>query len=48
MGLSFKENCPDVRNSKVFDIIRNLKNEKIDVDVFDPVVLMQKFLLMMK
>ena len=38
MGVSFKENCPDVRNSKVFDIIRNLKNEKIDVDVFDPVV----------
>lgn len=36
LGLSFKENCPDVRNSKVFDIIKELKNYDIEVDIYDP------------
>ena len=36
MGITFKENCPDIRNSKVFDIIRELDEYNIDVDVFDP------------
>lgn len=36
MGLTFKEDCPDVRNSKVFDVIRELKQFNADVDVYDP------------
>ncbi|MBL4932614.1 nucleotide sugar dehydrogenase [Clostridium paridis] len=37
LGLTFKENCPDTRNSKVFDIIKELKEYEIDVLPFDPV-----------
>jgi len=36
MGLTFKENCNDIRNSKVFDIFKLLKNKKIKVSVYDP------------
>ena len=36
LGITFKENCGDVRNSKVFDIIRELQQYSIKVDVFDP------------
>ena len=36
MGLAFKENCPDLRNSKVIDVIGELKDYNADVDVFDP------------
>ncbi len=36
MGLTFKENCPDLRNSKVIDIIRELQKYGAKVDVFDP------------
>ncbi len=36
MGLSFKENCPDIRNSRVIDIIRELGDLDAQVDVFDP------------
>jgi len=36
MGLTFKENCPDIRNTKVVDIITELKEYGIEVDVFDP------------
>jgi UDP-N-acetyl-D-galactosamine dehydrogenase len=36
LGLTFKENCPDVRNTKVVDIIRSLQNYNARVDVFDP------------
>jgi UDP-N-acetyl-D-galactosamine dehydrogenase len=36
MGLTFKENCPDLRNSKVIDIIHELKTLHANVDVFDP------------
>ncbi len=36
LGVTFKENCPDFRNSKVFDIIRQLKKEGADVAAFDP------------
>lgn len=38
MGLSFKENCPDLRNSRVIDIVRELMDYNVQVDVFDPVV----------
>lgn len=36
MGITFKENCPDIRNSKVIDIITELKNWNIKVVVVDP------------
>ena len=36
LGLTFKENCPDVRNTKVVDIVRTLKGYNTDVDVYDP------------
>ncbi len=36
MGLTFKEDCPDIRNSKVFDIIEYLHENEILVDVYDP------------
>ena len=36
MGLTFKENCPDVRNTKVVDIIDELKQFGANVDVYDP------------
>ena len=36
MGLSFKENCPDVRNTKVVDIVSELETYGSSVDVFDP------------
>ena len=36
LGLTFKENCPDLRNSKVIDIIRELKDYGINVQVHDP------------
>lgn len=36
MGLTFKENCPDLRNTRVVDIVRELKDYNVDVDVYDP------------
>jgi len=36
LGLTFKENCPDMRNTKVIDIIEELKKSDINVDVYDP------------
>jgi UDP-N-acetyl-D-galactosamine dehydrogenase len=36
LGITFKEDCPDIRNSKVIDIVRELQEFNIDVDVFDP------------
>lgn len=36
LGITFKENCPDIRNSKVIDIIRELQEFGCRVDVFDP------------
>lgn len=36
LGLTFKENCPDIRNSKVVDVIRELESFGAEVDVFDP------------
>ncbi len=36
MGLAFKENCPDLRNSKVVDVIRELQKYGAVVDVYDP------------
>jgi UDP-N-acetyl-D-glucosamine/UDP-N-acetyl-D-galactosamine dehydrogenase len=36
LGLTFKENCPDLRNSKVADVVRELKQYGAKVDVYDP------------
>ena len=36
MGLTFKENCPDLRNTRVIDIVTELKDYNYQVDVFDP------------
>lgn len=36
MGLTFKENCPDLRNTRVVDIVTELKDYNCEVDVFDP------------
>ena len=38
MGLTFKENCPDTRNSKVFDLIKALRKRDANVEIFDPVL----------
>ena len=36
LGITFKENCPDIRNSKVIDIFRELQQFNMNVDVYDP------------
>jgi UDP-N-acetyl-D-glucosamine/UDP-N-acetyl-D-galactosamine dehydrogenase len=36
LGLTFKENCPDVRNTKVVDIVKALRSYNTQVDVYDP------------
>jgi UDP-N-acetyl-D-galactosamine dehydrogenase len=38
MGLTFKENCPDLRNTRVIDIVNELKEYRVQVEVFDPCV----------
>ena len=36
LGITFKENCPDVRNTKAVDVINNLKSYGTDVSIYDP------------
>ncbi|WP_460195244.1 Vi polysaccharide biosynthesis UDP-N-acetylglucosamine C-6 dehydrogenase TviB [Thermosynechococcus sp. FA-CM-4201] len=36
MGLTFKENCPDLRNTRVVDIIKELQSYGLEVDIYDP------------
>lgn len=36
MGLTFKENCPDLRNTRVIDILKELREYNIEADVYDP------------
>ena len=36
LGLTFKENCPDHRNTKVVDLVKSLKNYDIDISLYDP------------
>lgn len=38
LGATFKENCPDTRNSKVLDVVKHLQSYHAGVDVYDPVV----------
>ncbi|MFA9440456.1 nucleotide sugar dehydrogenase [Uliginosibacterium sp. sgz301328] len=37
LGMTFKENCPDIRNSKVIDVVRELQSYGVDVRVHDPI-----------
>ncbi len=36
LGITFKENCPDIRNSRVIDVYQELKEFGVDIDVYDP------------
>ncbi len=36
MGLTFKENCPDLRNSRVVDLVTEFENFNCNIDVYDP------------
>ena len=36
MGLSFKENCPDIRNTKIVDMVKALKEYDLDINIYDP------------
>jgi UDP-N-acetyl-D-galactosamine dehydrogenase len=36
LGITFKEDCPDIRNSRAIDIIRELETYNVNVDVYDP------------
>ena len=36
MGFTFKENCPDIRNTRVIDVVKELKSYNANVDVWDP------------
>ncbi|MFT4805469.1 MAG: UDP-N-acetyl-D-galactosamine dehydrogenase [Psychroserpens sp.] len=36
LGITFKENCPDIRNTKVIDVYKELKDFGLQVDIFDP------------
>ncbi len=38
IGLTFKENCPDLRNTRVVDIVHEIKHYKCSVDIYDPLV----------
>ena len=43
MGITFKENCPDFRNTKVIDILSVLKKNNLSIDIFDPLVDKESF-----
>ena len=36
LGIAFKENCPDLRNTRVVDLIKGLQNHNANVDIYDP------------
>lgn len=38
LGFTFKENCPDTRNSKVYDLVSELQRRKMNVHIYDPVL----------
>ncbi len=43
MGVTFKEDCPDIRNSKIIDLIKSLKKSRMQVDCYDPWVEASEF-----
>ena len=36
LGITFKENCPDIRNTRAIDVYKELESYNVNVDVFDP------------
>ena len=38
LGFTFKENCPDIRNTRIIDLVEGFKNYNLNVDVYDPYV----------
>jgi UDP-N-acetyl-D-galactosamine dehydrogenase len=36
LGITFKENCPDIRNSKVVDVVSELRSYGTNVEIYDP------------
>src|SRR5690606_32772899 len=36
LGVTFKENCPDVRNTKIVDVVKALKEYSVNVTIYDP------------
>ena len=44
LGATFKENCPDFRNTKVLDIVNKLKTVKLKIDIYDPWIDQKLFL----
>ena len=36
LGVTFKENCPDIRNTRAIDVYEELKSYSVNVDVYDP------------
>ena len=38
LGISFKENCPDIRNSKLIELVSELKDFGLEIDIYDPLV----------
>lgn len=43
LGAAFKENCPDIRNTKAVDVFFNLKELGLNVDIYDPIVSKDEF-----
>ena len=37
MGFTFKEDCPDTRNTRVFNLVQELERYKIKVSIYDPI-----------
>ena len=42
MGLTFKENCPDIRNSKVINLFDYFKKQNVKISTYDPVLNLKK------
>ena len=42
LGITFKENCPDVRNTKIVDVVKSLKEYGISVTIYDPLANIQE------
>ena len=42
MGFTFKENCPDIRNTRIFDVVKELESYSCSVDIYDPWITIEK------
>lgn len=42
MGFTFKENCPDIRNTRIFDVVKELESYSCFVDIYDPWITIEK------